>query len=54
MIGWLVGWLVGFYGISTFVYYIMPNPVYTYKPDSMKKIEKESNPKVVNDLQVTF
>ena len=24
--GWLVGWLVGFYGISTFVGYLMPNP----------------------------
>ena len=25
-VGWLVGWLVGFYGISTFVGYLMPNP----------------------------
>ena len=25
---WLVGWL-GFYGISTFVGYLMPNPFYT-------------------------
>ena len=25
-LGWLVGWLVGFYGISTFVGYVMPNP----------------------------
>ena len=24
-LGWLVGWL-GFYGISTFVGYLMPNP----------------------------
>ena len=23
----LVGWLVGFYGISTFVGYLMPNPI---------------------------
>ena len=28
--GWLVGWLVGFYPISTFVRYLMPNPVYAY------------------------
>ena len=27
---WLVGWLVGFYGISTFVGYLMPNP-FLYK-----------------------
>ena len=27
--GWLVGWLVGFYGISTFVGSLMPNPFYT-------------------------
>ncbi len=26
MVGWLVGWLVGFYGISTFVGYLTPNP----------------------------
>ena len=26
----LVGWLVGFYGISTFVGYLMPNP-FLYK-----------------------
>ena len=25
---WLVGWLVGFYGISIFVGYLMPNPFY--------------------------
>ena len=24
-----IGW-VGFYGISTFVHYLMPNPIYTY------------------------
>ena len=24
--GWFVGWLVGFYGISTFKGYLMPNP----------------------------
>ena len=24
--GWLVGWLVWFYGISTFVSYLTPNP----------------------------
>ena len=23
---WLFGWLVGFYGISTFVGYLTPNP----------------------------
>ena len=23
-------WLVGFYGISTIVGYLMPNPLYTY------------------------
>ena len=23
---WLVGWLLGFYGISTVVGYLMPNP----------------------------
>ena len=28
--GGLVGWLVGFYGISTFVGYLMPNP-FLYK-----------------------
>ena len=26
----LIGWLFGFYGISTFVGYLMPNPVDTY------------------------
>ena len=26
-----VGWLFGFYGISTFVGYLMPNPFYTNK-----------------------
>ena len=26
---WLVGWLVGFYGISTFVGYLTPNPFYS-------------------------
>ena len=26
LVGWLVGWLVGFYGISTFVGYLTPNP----------------------------
>ena len=26
MVGWLVGWLVGFYGKSTFVGYLTPNP----------------------------
>ena len=25
----MVGWLVGFYGISTFVGYLAPNPFYT-------------------------
>ena len=25
---WLIGWLVGFYGILTFVGYLMPNPFY--------------------------
>ena len=29
MVGWLVGWL-NFYGISTFVDYLMPNPIYIY------------------------
>ena len=27
---WLVGWLVVFYGISTPVGYLIPNPIYTY------------------------
>ena len=27
-IGWVVGWLVNFYGISTFVGYLIPNPFY--------------------------
>ena len=27
---WLVGWLVGFYGISSFVGYLMPN-LFLYK-----------------------
>ena len=26
MEGWFVGWLVWFYGISTFVGYLTPNP----------------------------
>ena len=26
----LVGWLIGFNGISTFIGYLMPKPVYTY------------------------
>ena len=26
LVGWLVGWVFGFYGISTFVGYLMPNP----------------------------
>ena len=26
----IIGWLVDFYGISTLVGYLMPNPVYTY------------------------
>ena len=31
MVGWFVGWLVfGFYGISTFVGYLTPNP-FLYK-----------------------
>ena len=25
LVGWVVGWLVGFYGISTFVGYLMLN-----------------------------
>ena len=25
--GWLVGWLVGFFGISTIVGYLTPNPI---------------------------
>ena len=29
LLGWLVGWL-GFYGISIFVRYLIPNPLYTY------------------------
>ena len=28
LIGWLVGWLVGFYGISTFIGHLTPNPFY--------------------------
>ena len=27
MVGWGAGWLVGFYGISTFVGYLTPNPL---------------------------
>ena len=27
---WFDGWLVGFYGISTIVDYLMPNPLYAY------------------------
>ena len=27
---WLIGWLVGFYGISTHLSNIIPNPLYTY------------------------
>ena len=27
---WLVDWLFGFYGISTFVGYLMPNLLYKY------------------------
>ena len=30
LVGWLIGSLVVFYGISTFVGYLLPNPVYTY------------------------
>ena len=30
-ISWLVDWLVGFYGISTFVGYLMSNPFYANK-----------------------
>ena len=29
-LNWLVSWLIGFYGISTFVGYLMPNP-FLYK-----------------------
>ena len=34
--------LVGFYGISTIVGYLMPNPLYTYILN--KKIKKSFNP----------
>ena len=30
LVGWLVGWLVEFYGISTFIGYLIPNP-FLYK-----------------------
>ena len=30
-LGWLFGWLVVFYGISTLVGYLKPNPVSTYR-----------------------
>ena len=30
LVGWLVGWSVGFYGVSTLVGYLMPNPVDLY------------------------
>ena len=34
----LVGWFAGFYGITTFVGYLMPNFVYTYiKPKVSKR-----------------
>ena len=35
-VGWLVGWLVRFYGISTFVGYLMPNP-FLYKKSVLFK-----------------
>ena len=35
LISW--GWLVGFYGISTFVCYLMPNPFYTDSPFYFKQ-----------------
>ena len=30
LVGKVIIWLVGFYGISTIVGYLIPNPVYTY------------------------
>ena len=35
---WLVDWLFGFYGISTFIGYLMPNPFYTNKQFSFKQL----------------
>ena len=37
----MVGWLVIFYGISTLVDYLMPNPVHTY----ILNIKKQTNKK---------
>ena len=30
LFGWLISWLVGFYGISTTMDYLTPNPVHIY------------------------
>ena len=40
LIGWLVGWLVVFYGISTLVGYLIPNPLYTFVLWELIKINK--------------
>ena len=34
--------MVGFYGISTIVSYLMPNPVYTYSSDNKLKNETKT------------
>ena len=41
--GWLVAWLVGFYGISTFVGYLTPNPFLCKKLDPFKRIQFSVN-----------
>ena len=35
----MIGWLVGFYGISTFVDYLMPNPFLCKKSVLFKTIQ---------------
>ena len=35
------GWLIGFYGIATFVGYLVPNPIHTYIQYKHKKSVNE-------------
>ena len=37
LVGWLFGWLVGFYGKSTFVGYLTPNPFYVNNQSYFKQ-----------------